>query len=311
MTLHLPRSLRLSLVVCASALALSAAACGAKKDVMPKGIAGADKFLFEKGSEALDKKRWYTSREFFQRLVDNYPQSRYRPDAKIGVGDAYLGEATTESLTLGIAEFKEFLTFYPTHGRADYAQYKLGLSHFRQMRGPQRDQSESRLAVQELETFVERYPNSKLMPEARAKLREAKDRVATSEYQVGYFYYRQRWYPGAVERLRALAKSDPGFTNRDAVYFYLAESLMKVNLAAEALPYYDRLTKEFDTSEFLERARKRVADYKPVTPPPAKTDTSAAPTPPPATQPATPSAPGTPTGGVVPTPTPPPTPPGR
>jgi len=289
------------------------AACAGKKDVVPTGITEVDKFLYEKGTEALNKKRWYSAREYFQRLVDNYPQSPYRPDAKIGVGDAYLGEGTTESLTLGIAEFKEFLTFYPTHARADYAQFKLGLCHFRQMRAPQRDQTETRLAVQELQTFVEKYPNSEIMSEGQAKLREARDRLSTSEYQVGYFYFKARWYPGAIERLRALAKADPGSTRRDAVYFYLAESLMKVKLEAEALPYYDRITKEFDSSEFLVRAKERIDAFH-GTPPPATNGASPATAPSPApasTDGATPApAPGSSSDANVSPPSPaPPKPP--
>jgi outer membrane assembly lipoprotein YfiO len=293
-------------------LSILVAGCGSKKDALPAGITEVDKFLYDKGTEALQKKRWYTAREYFQRIVDNYPQSPYRPDAKIGVGDAFLGEGTTEGYTLAIAEFKEFLTFYPTHARADYAQYRLAMGHFKQMRSPQRDQSESRAAVQELEAFVERYPNSQLMPEVQEKLREARDRVSTAEYQVGYFYYRQRWYPGAIERLRALVKEDPGFTQRDAVYFYLAESLMKVNLAAEALPYYDRLTKEFESSEFLIKAQERLAEFKPVAA--AATTGGTSPTPgTPATTAGTPNpapdaVPANGTDVVVPTPAPPPTP---
>jgi hypothetical protein len=31
------------------------------------------------------------------------------------LADAYLGEGTTESLVLAVNEYKEFLTFYPTH----------------------------------------------------------------------------------------------------------------------------------------------------------------------------------------------------
>ena len=70
--------------------------------------------------------------------------------AKLGVGDTYLGEGTSQSLVLAIAEFREFLTFYPTNPRADYAQYKLALAHYRQMRAPQRDQTETRAALKEL-----------------------------------------------------------------------------------------------------------------------------------------------------------------
>ena len=73
---------------------------------------------------------------YFQQIVDGYPQSPFRPDAKLGVGDAYLGEDTAESVVLAANEFREFLQFYPTNPRADYAQYKLAMSHFEQMRAP-------------------------------------------------------------------------------------------------------------------------------------------------------------------------------
>jgi outer membrane protein assembly factor BamD (BamD/ComL family) len=79
---------------------------------------------------------------------------------------------------------------------------------------------------------------------------------------VGFYYYRARWYPGSIDRFKALLKEDPEYTHRDAVYFYLGESLVKVKLEAEALPYYERLVKEFEQSEYLEEARKRIAALK-------------------------------------------------
>jgi outer membrane protein assembly factor BamD len=259
------------------ALVAGAGACASKKDVLPTGITEVDKFLFEKGTEALDNKRWLTAREYFTRIVDNYPQSPFRPDAKLGVGDSYLGDGTGEGYVLAINEFKEFLTFYPTHRRADYAQYKLGVAHFVQMRGPERDQTETRAAIEEFEAFMERYPNSDLMPEVKAKHREARDRLSTSEYRVGYFYFRQRWYPGAIERFKDLLQEDPAFTSRDAVYYHLGEALLKVNLAAEALPYFDKLVKEFEVSEYLPEAKLRLEEFKGMTPPAATQPAATAP----------------------------------
>jgi outer membrane protein assembly factor BamD len=233
------------------------AGCGAKKDVVPQGTTEPDKFLYDRGIESLEKHRWLSAREYFRRILDTYPQSNYRPDAKLGIGDSYLGENSTESLILAVNEYREFLTFYPTSPRADYAQLKLGMTHYKQMRKPQRDQSETREAIREFETFVERYPNSALMSEGKQRLREARDRLSTHEYEVGVFYFKQRWYPGSIDRLKALLKDDPGFTHRDGAYFYLAESLTKMNMQAEALPYYDKLLAEFQASEFLEQARLR------------------------------------------------------
>ena len=238
-------------------------ACGVRHaGLVPPGTSEPDHFLFDKGTAALNAKKWLTSREFFKQVVETYVQSPYRPDSKLGIGDSYLGEGTAEALVLAINEFREFLSYYPTNRRADYAQYKLGLAHFRQMRGAQRDQTETREAVKELQMFVDRYPNSSLMPEVRPKLREARDRLSQNDYMVGYFYFRQRWYPGAINRFKALLDQDPEYTGRDAVYYYLGESLVKQKREAEALPLYEKLVSEFERSEYLVEAQRRIAELK-------------------------------------------------
>lgn len=256
---------RFSKCVCLLLAALSlamAVACASAPKKPPAGSLEPDKFLFENGTKALNDKRWLVAREYFRQLVDSYPQSEYRAGAKLGIGDTYLGEGSAEGQVLAINEYREFLSFYPTHKRADYAQFKLGMAHYYQMKGPERDQTETKEAVAELTTFVQRYPDSALAAEGRKRLREARDRLSMSEYRVGVFYYRQKWYPGAADRLAALLKSDPAFTNRDGVYFYLAQIYLKAGRPAEALPYLDKLVAEFDKSEYLETAQKQIADIK-------------------------------------------------
>jgi outer membrane protein assembly factor BamD len=247
-------------------LALTAvAACGTHtRGNVPTGTTEPDKFLFDKGTVALNGKKWLTAREYFKQVTETYTASPYRPDAKLGIGDTYLGEGTAEALVLAINEFREFLSFYPIHRRADYAQFKLGMAHFRQMRHAQRDQTETREAVKEFEAFVARYPTSSLMPEVKAKLREARDRLSEADYMVGYFYYRQRWYPGAIDRFKSLLKDDPAYTGRDAVYYYLADALARTNTKreAEALAYLERLVQEFEQSEYLVEAQKRITELK-------------------------------------------------
>lgn len=248
---------------------LFAVACGATTArVPPEGSLEPDKFLFENGTKALNEKRWFVAREYFRQLVDNYPQSIYRADAKLGIADTYLGEGTPESSVMAVNEFREFLALYPTHRRAFYAQFKLGMTHYYDMRAPERDQTETRQAVNELTIFVQRCATSPecmaspLAAEGRQRLREAKDRLSMSEYRVGMFYYRQEWYPGAIERLTGILKSDPEFTNRDGVYYHLAQIFLKAQRPAEALPYLDKLVKEFEKSEFLEPAQKQIEQIK-------------------------------------------------
>ena len=257
---QMTKTLRFTAIVLLAALAGGCASGGPRKP--PVGSLEPDKFLFERGTENLIRKRWLVSREYFRQLIDSYPQSQYRAHAKLGLGDTYLGERSGESYVLAINEFREFLNYYPTHERADYGQFKLAMSSFYQMRAAMRDQTETRDAIRELQVFVTRFPRSELIGEARTKLREAKDRLADWDSGVALHYFRIRWYPGVVGRLVPLLATDPEYTRRDAVYYYLGESLLKVNRPAEALPYFDRLVKEFEQSEYLEKAKLRVTELK-------------------------------------------------
>lgn len=248
--------------VCLGVAVLWLGACGGNDRPKLAGSREPDKLLFEFGTKALDEHHWLRARESFRQLVDTYPQSPYRPDAKLGIGDTYYRDGGAENYVLAVAEYREFLSFYPTHPRADYAQFQIGMCHFKQMLGSDRDQTETREAIKELETFLQRSPTSSLAAEGRQRLREAEDRFGRYNYGVGFFYYRQGAYLGAIDRFKALLKDDPQYTNRDAVYFYLAESLRKSDKKAEALPYYQRLVDEFVQSEYLAEAKRWIDELQ-------------------------------------------------
>jgi len=243
-------------------IAVSVACGGVRQTTPPPGTAQPDRYLSERGIEALQMEEWLNARTYFQQIIDGYPQSPFRSDAKLNIGDAYLGENTPESLVLAANEFREFLAFYPTNQRADYSQYKLAMSHFQQMRAPGRDQTETKAALVEFNVFFQEYAGSSLMAEVKKNWRVARDRLSDASYRVGLHYYRMRWYPGAIDRFREVLREDSEFTGRDAVYFYLAESLARTDKKAEAVPYFERLLAEFDRSDHLEDARGWLEELK-------------------------------------------------
>ena len=107
--------------------------------------------------------------------------------------------------------------------------------------------------MQEFETFVERYPNSALLPRCGQKLREARDRLSTLEYQVGVFYFKQRWYPGAIDRLQALLKDDPGFTSRDGAVLLPRRVADEGEARRRGAALYDKLLAEFERASTWRR----------------------------------------------------------
>ena len=248
-----------------SLLALALVACGDRSAEIPEvGLdSEADRVLFDRGSTALEESDWRQAREYFVRIRDNYPQSEFRAASRLGIGETYEQEGTLEAYVRALDEFQDFLSLYPTHPRAPYAQYKVGMVHYSQMRNPERDQQETLNAIQEFEAFMERYPDAQeLIPEVERRLRESRNRLSEHNFTVGRFYYRFKTYAGAISRFRQILDEDPDYTARDEVYYYLAESLAAVRNEAEALPYFARILEEFDSSEYAEPAKARIVELE-------------------------------------------------
>jgi hypothetical protein len=106
-------------------------------------------------------------------------------------------------------------------------------------------------------------PNSQLKPELEMI-------GSAHDYKVGLYYYRIHWYPGAVDRFKKVLENDPVYPNRDSIYYYLGEICHASKQDTEALRYYERVVKEFAKSDFLERAKIRIAELQP---PSARTPT--------------------------------------
>ncbi len=229
---------------------------------LPPGTPEPDRYLFELGSTLVEDEDWGKAQTVFRRLVDVYPQSPYRFDAKLAIGDSFLGQGGLSSLVQAVNEFQEFLRFYPTHPRAAYAQLKIGVAYSEGMLSSDRDQSSTKGAIEALELFFELYPDSDLTDEARKWHRVARDRLSEADFRVGEFYFEAGWYPGAIIRMRALLADDPAYTERDAVYFVLAESLAIINRGEEALPYFNQLIDDYEDSVYAERARGRITEIE-------------------------------------------------
>ena len=129
----------------------------------------------------------------------------------MGVGDSYLGEKRVDALILGVNEFKEFLQYFPLNPKADYAQYRICAAESKQMLNAQRDQTATREALRDCDTFLQNNPQSKYHAEGQELRRLARDRLSESEFEIGLSYFRLRWYVGAIMRLRGLIKDDPDF----------------------------------------------------------------------------------------------------
>jgi outer membrane protein assembly factor BamD len=244
---------------------LSTLACGSKDETQDSRLGGrpADTILMDRGTKALEDRDWQEARDYFQQLLDSYPRSQLAGDARLGIADSYFNQRGAGNIILAIAEYRDFLTFFPNHPRADYAQHQIALGYFNQIHSSDRDQEPTRTAVEEFQKLIELYRNSLYAEEGRKHLQECYERLAEHEYQVGYFYLKSRkWCRGAIPRLKGVLEEYPTFSGMDKVFFRLGQAYELCNSPSEAMPYYQRVIDNYPESEFRDEAEESLVELQ-------------------------------------------------
>src|SRR5713101_5195653 len=123
--------------------------------IPPSPLNEPDKVLFEKAMKDLEKSRFTVARLTLQTLINTYPDSEFLPQAKYALAESFYRESSSSSLNQAEAEFKDYITFFPTSDLADDAQLKIALTHIRRLEKADRDRTQAMLAEIELKSMIE------------------------------------------------------------------------------------------------------------------------------------------------------------
>ncbi len=251
---------RLPVTLLLAAAILGSLCCGEKTTAKVPQSAQGDQRLLALGRDALDKEKWEDARGYFQQLLDSYPRSPLAGDARLGVADSYFNQKGSGNVVLAIAEYRDFLTFFPNHPRADYAQFQIAYGHYKQIHSPDRDQDPTARAIEEFQKLIDLYRNSRYAEEGKKLLDECKETMAESEFSVGLFYLQVRKHClAAIARFNDVLTKYPTFSRNDELHFRLGTAYQLCRQPDEAKPHLQAVIDDYPNSEFREEAQSILA----------------------------------------------------
>ncbi len=255
--------------VIASMVLLLSAGCGRKayENPIATNSQQPDKILFDKAINDLEKRRYELTRLTLNTLMNTYPDSEYIAKAKLAIADSWYREGTSHALAQAEAEYKDFMTFFPTMEESAESQMKICKIHYDQMHSADREQTHVRKADQECRQMLMQYPNSRHGDATRQMLREVQEVLADGEYRVGAFYSFKGSYRAGSNRLQAVTDHYPLFSRSDEALWMLADIYAKMGdeYAEQRADALARLVRDYPLSEYLENARQElVAMNRPV-----------------------------------------------
>jgi outer membrane protein assembly factor BamD len=223
-----------ALIAAVAVMPLAITACTSERDIdlaaYVDTIEPAD-VLYNQGLANLNAGRLTEAVRKFDAVDRQHPYSEHARKALVmGAFANYRNGAYEEAITAG----QRYVQLYPTDPDAAYAQYIIGLSHFRQIRDVTRDQRDSRRAIEAMEELVQRWPESEYVDDAQAKIRYARDQIAGKEMQVGRYYLERREYIAAIKRFRNVVEYYSNTNQVEEALARLTEAYMAMGLASEA-----------------------------------------------------------------------------
>jgi outer membrane protein assembly factor BamD len=248
------RNLILGFLLIVLAFALG---CTNKKVNNPLANVGSkqpDKVLFDRSMDAMKHNRFDVARMTLQTLINTYPDSEYIARAKLAVADSWYAEGGSTAMQQAESEYKDFRTFFPNMPEAAEAQLKVANIHYQEMEKPDRDYTHAMRAEEEYRALIQEYPDSKLVPQAKQRLREVQEVLAQREFNIGRFYYLRQSYPAAIARLRTLVDRYPLFSGADQALYLLGQSYEGEIEMVRANPHANEVNKAKMIAEFTKNA---------------------------------------------------------
>ena len=261
---------RIPLVILGALLLFDASLCSAQilhkktkvdKSTQAANTAEPDKQLYDRAMDDIKRGRHEQGRLALQTLINTYPDSEYLAKAKLAIADSYFKEGGTANTLQAIAAYKDFGVFFPFLPEAAYAQLQVAKAHYNEMPKPDRDNTQAKQAEEEFQTFLEKYPNDPLAPEAQQRLREVQEVLAEGQFRVGYYYYLKGDKRAAAGRLIPLVRRYPLYSKSDEALWMLGDVFEKSERKDISTSFYQSIVRNYPLSSHTADATAKLKAF--------------------------------------------------
>jgi outer membrane protein assembly factor BamD len=147
---------------------------------------------------------------YFEAVRNSFPYSQYAALSELALADM---RYEADDYVSAATAYQDFVKNHPSHSRADYAAFRVGLSYYKDKASDfflfppsdERDQTPIKQALEALQRFVARYPKSEYVVRAKDMINDCRERLAAHDRYVAGFYWKRGAWRGAAGRLLELA----------------------------------------------------------------------------------------------------------
>jgi len=187
--------------------------------------------MYADADTLLTKGKFEDAAKKFEDLDRSHP---YSPEARRAIVLAAYAYYKAGKTPEAIASAERYTVMHPGTKDAPFAHHIIASAYFDDMKGPNRDQTPTRKALEQLKILKTRYPDSSYARDADNRIRLAEDTLAASEMEVGRYYLKQQNYVGAINRFKTVVSDHQTTAHVEEALMRLTECYMALGIKNEA-----------------------------------------------------------------------------
>jgi outer membrane protein assembly factor BamD len=216
---------------------------------------------YDKGMAELKNESYAEATRYFSFVRQKFPFSKYAVLAELGLADTQFDRGNYQE---AIDSYKNFLRLHPTHERVEdgYVAYRICDCYVREMPDDfflvppayEKDQTSVHDALRELNDFIDKYPDSKYLVDARKERREVLRRLIEHEVYVARFYLDRDHPKAAILRLEGALRLYPDSGREPELLVALGETHLRMGQPVEAKQAFEKVVADYSATNQAKRA---------------------------------------------------------
>ncbi len=222
---------------------------------------------YEKAVEYFDKGDYMRAQTLFDEVTAYYRGTERSETLLNYIARSYMGQKDYYSAT---EYYKAYVRTYPKGQYAEEAKFMIGYCYYLDSPDARLDQTSTQDAINELQEFVDIYPENERVPEANSLIEELRNKLAYKELLNARLYYNLGNYLGnnylsAVIVAQNALENYPETTYREDLSMVILQSRYQQAVQSVAEKKQERFIETIDEyysfiNEFPEGKYRRQAD---------------------------------------------------
>ena len=218
--------------------------------------------VYREGLKDLEDGQFFLARKKFDQSESLLPQTQWAAKS------ALMSSFCLYSMNFyddAILNLRRFTKTYPADANIDYANYLIAISYYEQILDEDKDIEPLILSKNEIEKFIDKYPNTDYALDLKFKLDLIINQMAAKELSIARYYIKnEKWIP-AINRLKVIVEKYDKTIFIEEALFRLVEIYYRIGLVDEAKAAASMLGYNYNSSEWYERSYKILnKNYQPV-----------------------------------------------